>query len=651
MPYRDLLRKTFADCGITKVAIVDDAFDEVDFTQLTQTHLAALRTALEDLVEEPEGYAELIATIETAAGMPLVDVRSTSADVATYRLLWDLFVAIDPADAAYALLSPTFGALGTDKRDKLHPLIVLRDLIHNTTDATVETFDSATTADDVLEFDMVLLDFYLAEEVPVKPGAKLTAPMKRAARKRSINFLADLVVKKPDRTPLVMLISSMAGPSDLPAFRDEANMIMSKMSFMPKEYAEKDIARAQHTIMTLAKHRPHADALVNLLTMWKAAVDEASQKLMVTVRELDLTDYSYLQTYRLASEKTPLAQYLTWLFNGQLADLVERGLRDKKVETVVEGLSLPEPVPGLVPPTPGIARVYSALTTSRIPIGSGSFQPKAWAGDIFLETRRYNEIYGEKLPVRRRQKAMPEIMAVVTPACDLVPGRKGGSTLRTVTMIGGTLVPLGEAVHPNVHLVMLNERPYMIMWDPKWPVTMSVDAMGPGSSMAGRYQWVGRLRDLYHAELQHKLMADIGRVGLPVAPTMPESVPFRVFARTATVAPGYELVLEHDVAANAAWTFAGEKGKRSYCLRSDVAWEVRRWVNEKSGNGRPLENLRKQVEDTTFLRDLQSPVHFGDRDVIPGSASQNVKYQRVKDLKAFTIPSETVGLVVAIGRD
>ncbi|RWB50229.1 MAG: hypothetical protein EOQ42_28150, partial [Mesorhizobium sp.] len=296
MPYRDLLRKTFADCGIKRVAIVDDAFDEVDFGILEQTQFAALRTALDDLTDEPNGRGELIAVVEKAAGMPLADIRGKLADKATQTKLWDLFVASSPADPAYRLLTPLFGGLGADKRDKLRPLIILTDLIHTTTNAAVETFDSATTADDVLDFDMILLDFYLADEVPAKPGAKLTAAMKKAARKRSINFLSDLVRKKPDRTPLVMLISSMAEPGDLPAFRDEADMLMSKMSFLPKEYAEKDIARAQHTIMTLAKHRPHADALVNLVSMWKAAVDEASKKLMVTVRELDLTDYSYLQT-------------------------------------------------------------------------------------------------------------------------------------------------------------------------------------------------------------------------------------------------------------------------------------------------------------------------------------------------------------------
>ena len=647
MPYRDLLRKTFADVGIARVAIVDDAFDEPNFALLEQAQFTALRTILDDLPDDPD-FELLCATLEEATGKPLADIRRNIGEEATFAPLWERFVAVDPADPFYRLLSPLFGALGADKRDKLHPLVALRDLIRTSSDATVETFDSSTTADDVLDFDMVLLDFFLADEVPAKPGAKLTTAMKRAARLRSINFLADLVRKKPDKTPLVMLISSLASPADLPAFRDEANMLMSKMSFMPKEYAEKDIARAQHTILTLAKHRPHAEALVSLLSMWKQAVDEASKQLMVSVRELDLTDYSYLQTYRLASEKTPLAQYLTWLFSGQLVDLVERGLKDKKVETIIEGLKLPEPVPGLIPPTPGIARVYSALTTSRIPIGSGSFQPPAWAGDIYLETSRYNEIYGKSLKVLRRQKSLPEIMAVVTPACDLVPDRKG-SKLHAVTMIGGSLVPLGKALHPNVHLVMLNEKPFVIMWNPKWPVTMNVDAMGPGSTMAGRYQWVGRLRDLYHAELQHKLMADIGRVGLPVAPTMPESVPVRVLARTGSANPNYQVVLDHDADNGAAWTFAGEAQRRSFCLRADVAWEVRRWVKEQTGTARPLQNLQKQVEEAAFLKDMQSPVHFGEKDFVPGAGSQNVRFRRVKDPMSLIAPTDTVAIVVAVG--
>ncbi|RWB37197.1 MAG: hypothetical protein EOQ42_31045 [Mesorhizobium sp.] len=144
-------------------------------------------------------------------------------------------------------------------------------------------------------------------------------------------------------------------------------------------------------------------------------------------------------------------------------------------------------------------------------------------------------------------------------------------------------------------------------------------------------------------------MSDIGRVGLPVAPTMPESVPFRVLARTATTTPNYEVVLEYEKEASAAWTFAGEKGKRSFCLRADVAWEVRRWVIEKGGTGRPLQALRKQVEEATFLKDLQSPVHFGDKDSVSGSGSQSVRYRRVKDPMTVTSVEETVGLVVAVG--
>ena len=82
---------------------------------------------------------------ENAVGQPLASVRDTLTEEATYIKLWDLFIAMNPADPGYALLSTLFGDLGADKRDKLHPLNVLRDLIEKSTDAKVETFDSATT--------------------------------------------------------------------------------------------------------------------------------------------------------------------------------------------------------------------------------------------------------------------------------------------------------------------------------------------------------------------------------------------------------------------------------------------------------------------------------------------------------------------------
>ena len=652
MPYRNQLRETFAATDVKRVAIVDDAFDEPDFDRLEQTGFAAIRTAIDDLLDRAANEAGVLSTLQQATSLPPEVMKDRLQEPATFKPLWELFALADPAGELYGFLAPLFGVLGAERRDKLHPLLLLRELVRESTGAAVTTFDSSTTAADVSEFDLILLDFYLA---PPNASGRMTAAGKREARGKSIEFLARLVEATPIRTPLVLLISSLASVDDLPDFRREAKMLMSKLAFLPKDFVASDPPRAQHAILSLVKNRPKADALVGLLQTWRETVNEAAEELMVRVRELDLTDYSYLQAYRLAAEKTPLAQYLTWLFSGQLTDLVELGLQKKKAERLVKNIDLPEPVPGLVAPTPGIARVYSALTTSRVPVASGSFKPRAWSGDIYLATARYNDIYGKKLATPRRHKALPEILAVITPACDLVPGRGAGPKLKTVTMIGGTLAPLKDSVHPDFSLIMLNEKPFVVTWDPKWPVTMALDAMGPGpgSSMSNRYQWVGRLRDLYHAELQHKLMSDVSRVGLPVAPTMPENVPLRILALTRVQsASPYEIVVEHEIEAGAAWTFAGERGKRSFCLRADLAWTVRDWVRKASGTTKALTSLRGLVDNPAYIGAMQSPVHFsGEKNAVAGTGAgmQAISFKRVSQPMAETAASDTVALVIALG--
>ena len=104
--------------------------------------------------------------------------------------------------------------------------------------------------------------------------------------------------------------------------------------------------------------------------------------------------------------------------------------------------------------------------------------------------------------------------------------------------------------------------------------------MATETALAGRYKWVARLRDLYHAELQHMLFASVGRVGLPVPPPLPEYVSVRILARTGAGDTKYKVVKDLDGARHSAWTFGADERHRAFCLRDDLAWEIADWVKD-----------------------------------------------------------------------
>lgn len=648
MPYLGALRTVFQEAKIERVAIVDDAYDKIDFADIEQEDFVAAQTELRDRIEEPNEHRELLEELNRLTGRAAAELAETIRDRLTCELLWNAFVQSEPSGTVREVLAPLFRIMGTDRADKLRPLHALKRLLLSIEGVSVDELDSNTQPADVAGHQLIFLDFYLRKELPAREYPALKGPEKTEARKRSIEFLAKLVADQPDRIPAVMLISSIATAEHLSEFRRSAKMLASKLSFLPKNYAESDPARTQHTIIGLLQHLDKADALQKLLATWHVAVTEATQSLMISARELDLTEYSYIQQYRLAGEKTPLAQYIAWLLNGRLTDLVEQNLRKAGADKIVRDLSLADAIPGRVSPTQAISEILSAVTTTRIPIEDEGFEtpPIAWAGDIFLATKTYNRIFGRRRPEKRATKRLPEVLTVITPACDLIPDRAVENPLKAVTMIGGKLVELSETAKATHHMLMLNGKPYVIEWDTKWPVTTNLSAMVPGQGPYGRYEWVGRYRDLYHAELQSQLFRDVGRVGLPIAPPLPEWVALRVLAKVENRPARFEIVLECDAEKQCAWTMIGIKDKM-YCLRADIVWQVREWVDNRQVALAEAERaaLRRLLDHPRFVEQLERPVAIRKG---PVSLECGVSYEQALD--PASVDSGQAPLVVVFAK-
>lgn len=653
MPYMQALRETLKANSVAKIAIVDDAYDPIDLGALEAAGKRAVRSAIADLIDRQEedgaqpGDEEAAVGLAAATGLDPSAVREALDDTAVLEALWGAYVAAEPDAPLADLLRPLFGVAGVERAAKLRPLRKLKSIIEDGTEAKIEEFGSDTAGADVVGFDMVFLDYYLSSAVPAVVDTGVKKEDKDDARDKSVRFLKELI-QHAERIPLVMLISSAATAADLPKFREDTAMLASKLSFLPKEIAVRDPARAQHKIMGLARFRGESDALWKLMETWQRVVQEASSEVLLSLRELDVMDFSYIQEFRLADEKTPFAQYLIWLLGGKLTDEVEQMMRKQEADKLVGSVVLPQAIPGRVGPTAAITGLYSAATTSRLPVSTDTFKPKTWSGYIYIDTASYNAIYGETLKVRRRAKNLPQVLAVLTPACDLVPGRSSEDKLKTVTMIGGSLQPLADAPNPSNHLIMLNDKPFIVDWNTKWPVTMTVDAMAT-ENLGGRYQWVGRLRDMYHADLQQKLMADVGRVGLPVAPPMSEPVGVRIMARTGGGPTGWTTVVEHEAGNKAAWTFPASKGKRAFCLRDDIVWEIRDWVLATAGVDKFGKALAAKMGDRAVISELQLPIAFQKADDVQG-ATKAVLYRRAKNVGDVVTEGKETQFLVVFGR-
>ncbi|NTV49252.1 MAG: hypothetical protein HGB32_01110 [Geobacteraceae bacterium] len=613
MPYTDKLQRAFTSSLITKIAIIDDGFDIPSCSDLEADAIIGFRTILNEYCDDPdEDASNIIEELENIEDRPSLQtiIDRVHDDEGVLAFLWKTYRELNHGSNLKKMLHKLFIPFVVDKDAKLAPLEELSALVQTTTGIVPDTFGSDTMADSIVGYDLIFLDYYLnpdaSPSLTAGDDVNLNANFIQG-KQHSIELLKSVVKNSGNKIPLVMLISSVAKAEDIPDFRAHAKMLASKINYLPKGQVKTNPHRAQHAILGLVQYRKEADALWDLIDLWKQSVNSASDNLISMLLELDLPDYSYLQSYRLNDEKVPLAHYLGWLFNGYLSNLVEESISQSTAHELSNRISLPLPIPGRIAPTEAITSLYSGVTTSKVPRLGEGFKPNAWAGDIFIKTSSYNKIFGRKhAPKGKLKEPMPEVLCVITPSCDLIPGRSNNA--KSVTMIGGILVPMDGLAPPTNHLLLLDTKPYHVSWDSKWPVTVDISDVNGMTLLGKHYRWVSRLRDVYHAELQHLLFKDIGRVGVPVVPTMPICVDMRVLVKQH--GKPYKVLLDRKANESSVWTFKTKKSDTAYCIREEIAWElqglVKKLAEEESNkvNDKALE----YALGNDFIEKLQSPI-------------------------------------------
>jgi hypothetical protein len=147
------------------------------------------------------------------------------------------------------------------------------------------------------------------------------------------------------------------------------------------------------------------------------------------------------------------------------------------------------------------------------------------------------------------------------------------------------------------------------------------------------------------------LFADVGRVGVPVSPIMAEYVGVTILAKTGRegAVGGYETVIDTAGSDHPAWTFATQKG-RAFCLRDDLAWTVREWVQSRHEqfNSRKTTKLVEKSDQAVWLNDLHRPILFKNNS--PKSNAPNtdgVIYLRCKAISEIDLAKHNHEFVIA----
>ena len=498
---------------------------------------------------------------------------------------------------------------------------------------------STATPDQLVDFDLVFLDFFLGDE-------ELNGGQNQELLKAAEQNACDLINKVskaaiPNSTPLFVVISTLAGEEKVPQFRDNAKLLASKFRFISKKTFRKDQAKVEYMLGQLVTQRRSGDAVEKLLYNWRSSTVSALDDMLESVRRLDVTDYAYLQHYRLDAEQVSLLQYLTWLYNSYLSSLIEERLAINNADLVAP-LKCEEIPPAILQPMSEIPKIYSKVTTTQIQNFDDGNKVPIWTGDLFVRyqllgdnpTKEYETSALSVMPSADAEAApentytpgtsgaplqeaegtgeeemspQPDIFAAVTPFCDLIPGHLKA---KSVLLVGGELAEFGQSKTASNHLLVhdkngtLIDNPlrFQIKWDLKWTASYPISAFDGKGIIGTDYTRVGRLRELYAAEIIQKLSADMSRVGVPVAPPFTHSL----YVKAVIKLNGEPLVvLDEGGDKSMAWELYSSRSgeKRMMVFTEQFLWRLRDCLRAKVPNS----DCRQLLEEASILRSLTTP--------------------------------------------
>jgi hypothetical protein len=501
------LAAILADAGVTKALIVDDAFDEIPtaadisidgeqwthfFDDLAAADTAALEAAF-------PGYTDFDAG----------DLQKSDPFV---RCLWK------NDHIAPLLRKALFQRYQADMAaDKAH--LSALSLLLKGAGLTVKTTGRQFIAD-VANADIVFMDLFLC------------SAQRPDDIKESISGLAQAVAQRRSNPPLVVLISRSTRLEDKrEEFREGTRLFESTFRILVKSDIQID-GVVQRTIGRLAVHYQKSLKLSEFVCAWEDGLDSAKDRTTKLIRKLGLSDLAQIDHLLLSAEGEPMGSYLVDVFDKVLQHEIEANTNIIDTALALNQLdSTLFPAPLIPGANDLLELVEHSLFHNRARLKlPGATDSSVSFGDVLR--RKPGALADAHAGI------LPEItdslvMAVLSPACDLQRNQ-----LKRVLLLVGELVPLkietwnariDGAKTPVFDLGDGLRR--WIRWDVKHVHTLTHAELSAMLDSANPvFEKVARLRDLHALELQQKLLASMGRVGL--AAPMPATHAVRIEAFT-----------------------------------------------------------------------------------------------------------------------
>lgn len=503
-----ILKDTLDFCGIRTALIVDDAIDDVPLAADLAVR-EAWSSFNDDLTNEQ---------------LALIKAKYSAEEDFSIKITRDEYVAAvwSLREELGEVSEPLFQDYISSRQADLQYVNLICDHLSQLGIACSQR--GRFFEDIAQDVDLIVIDLYLG-------GAQT-----KEAYDHSKQLLKAAIEKRSSSPPLVLLMSrnhSLKASRD--DFRDEVGLIDSGFRILQKS----DLKTPQildRQLERLARNAADTRKLALFFNSLKVGIENASVRTLQAMRRLKLSDISQIQQLLLQFEGEPTGSYLVDIFDRLLQHEIEA---DNDIIVSATNLNAfteaqhPTPYVAGSPQLQDLVQRTLTQNFQRLSLRTSPDYPVAF-GDVLLVTTP-NDLENSGNKKDRNDETVAtlfpgdlkngDVLVALTPACDL----QRGAAPRVMLLVGKinhldrkTWISRSDARTPAIKI---NDETVWIKWDLKHINTVPWDQLRKAFT-SGTISLVARLREAHALELQQKLLAGLGRVGLvaPLPATFPVSV-------------------------------------------------------------------------------------------------------------------------------
>ncbi len=479
------LRALLEETHVRRVAVIDDVFDVVPRTD--ELSDAGWSTFFDDLGEA--GHAQLAGLFPAYETTGREELQTSQPFV---EVLWNNKNALPAATALFLDYETT----NATELTTLNSLVAALEAL----DLTCARMGRELT-DDAKAADLLFVDLFLGHQ-------QTEADLQRAIRR-----VMEIMDSRHASPPLVVLMSRSSRLLERKnEFRDAAGLLGSTFRVVSKA----DLANSEvlETLLwRLANHYEDAKRIAAFVHAWDSGLDRVRKEFVQLLRRLDLPDLAQVQALLLDFEGQSLGEYLLDIADRVLQHQIEGDRGTILAAKELNKIDLRRYPPPHLTGSPNLQDLVHRMIyqhVERLDLSKGNNLVQLQIGDVI------------RLKDAASQTPTENVFVIVTPACDLVRGTRAEGVL----ILPGTLKLL-SAADWTYGTSMGNKTPVFraadgafswIKWAPKRRTVIPYDSICEDLRAGGKYERIGRMRELYAVELQQSLLADMGRIGQTANP-------------------------------------------------------------------------------------------------------------------------------------